>query len=233
MKTQVVNLKRHWLDLDPRDEWYRQQCDDLDERYIVDVTSRNKNFEFIKQISPMYVGPVFTGEGYDAKIFELFWQCSKVYPCHEFFGEPNEDYFAWRKKMFAMANCRKDIMRHPYKELGYKASDCEFAVKYNIETHSYDKLNYIEARKQLYVAEFAKLIAYSKTMAYLQSLVDNGNKLALLNFDTTNFGDDVDIQKVLNDPNTKFGHGYVIKMLLDKTIYVENGKIIDTQNLLS
>ena len=124
-------------------------------------------------------------------------------------------------------------MRHPYKELGYKASDCEFVVKYNIETHSYDKLSYIEARKQLYVTEFAKLIAYSKTMAYLQSLIDDGNKLALLDFDTTNFVDDADIRKVLNDPNIKFGHGYVIKMMLDKTIYVENGKIIDTQNLLS
>ena len=70
-------------------------------------------------------------------------------------------------------------------------------------------------------------------MAYLQYLVDKGNKLALIDFDTNNFGDDVDIRKVLNDPNIKFGHGYVIKMLLDKTIYVENGEIIDPQNLLS
>ena len=54
---------------------------------FVDVTSRNKDLEFIKQISPFYIGPVNLDNGMTSKIFENFWQFSKVFKGKTVFNE--------------------------------------------------------------------------------------------------------------------------------------------------
>ena len=41
---------------------------------------------FAKDLSPFFIGPVVSSVGAKANIFEIFWQCGKVYPCHDNYG---------------------------------------------------------------------------------------------------------------------------------------------------
>ena len=54
----VVILKRHPRPLLYTNPFYVNQCPDLAERIIIDVTSRNRDQNFARQISPFFVaGP--------------------------------------------------------------------------------------------------------------------------------------------------------------------------------
>ena len=123
----IVLLKHHNLNIKYDNSFYLNQTDnhDLSDYIIIDVTSRverNKEFmklhpNFPKDISPMYIGPVVSSDNVVANIFEIFWQCGKVYPCHDNNGKPNEEYFKWRNDFYAQTICTKDLMRHTCKSL--------------------------------------------------------------------------------------------------------------------
>ena len=200
----ILMLRHHPMNVHFTNSFYTSQTqNDLSEYVIIDVTSRvvrNKEFmeehpNFAKEISPFYVGPVTSADGVRAEIFEIFWQCGKVYPCHDNNGKPNADYFTWRNSFYAQTECTKDLMRHTCKSIGYEHKDARYFAYYDKVSGEYIPLGYVDARKKIYFPEYAKLIYNTESFKYLKSLVDSGKKIALVDFDACNYNEACAMQK--------------------------------------
>lgn len=200
----ILLLRHHPMNVYFTNTFYTSQTrDDLASYTIFDVTSRvTRNKEFMKQhptfatdFSPFYVGPVTSSDGVRAEIFEIFWQCGKVYPCHDASGHPNADYFAWRNYFYAQTACTKSLMRHTCESLGYEHTDARYFAYFDRATGTYLPLDYVEARKKVYFPEYAKLIYNTESFRYLKSLVDSGKKIALVDFDACNYNEPCAMQK--------------------------------------
>lgn len=200
----IVVLKHHPRDLKKNNPFYLHQVDDdLSEYIVIDVTSRvirDKEFikehpNFEKDLSPFYIGPVISSDGVKANIFEIFWQCGKVYPPHDDNGQPNKEFFIWRNGFYEQEKVTKSLMRHACEDLGYKNSDCLYFAYFDKDKKQYIPLNYVEARKRVYIKEYVKLIYNSESFKWLQSLVNQGKKIALLDFDGFNYYSETAMKK--------------------------------------
>jgi hypothetical protein len=194
----ILLLRHHPMNVHFTNTFYTNQTENnLSDYIIFDVTSRverNKEFmkehpNFAKELSPFFIGPLVSSDGVTANIFEIFWQCGKVYPCHDQGGKPNAAYFEWRNKFYAESTCTKDLMRHACKSLGYEHWDTLYFAYFDKEKQEYIPLNYVEARKRVYFPEYAKLIYNTESFQYLKSLVDSGKKIALVDFDACNYNE--------------------------------------------
>lgn len=185
----VVIVKHHPRPLKLSNPFYTNQCPDIEERVVINLTSRNPDRSFSKQVSPFYVGPVKGSDGAGADNLEVFWQCGKVFPHHDDAGKPTSDFFSYREKMYGAPNgsIPKPVMRHPYREFGYEADDMLYWPYWNEEKGEYEPLSYLEARKKVYVPEYAKLVADTPALKYMKKLLDEGKKIALLDFDGFNY----------------------------------------------
>ena len=185
----VVILKRHPRPLRYSNPFYTNQCEDLEDRVIIDLTSRNPDNNFARQVSPFYVGPVTGTDGAHTDTLEVFWQVAKVFPHHDNGGKPNGDYFTYREKMYSMhpTEIPKTLRRHPYREFGYSADDMLYWPLWNKEKEEYEPLSYVAARKRVYVPTYAKLVANTPALNYLKQLLKEGKKIALLDFDGFNY----------------------------------------------
>ena len=185
----IVIVKHHPRRLSFSNPFYLNQCPDLLDRIIVDFTSRNPDKSFSRQVSPFYVGPVKGPDGASAPNLEVFWQCGKVFPHHDGGEQPNELFFNYRNEMYSKVpgELSKPQMRHPYHEFGYDADDMLYWAYKNTETGLYERLSYLEARKKVYVPEYAKLVADTEALRWLKWMLDNGKKIALLDFDGFNY----------------------------------------------
>lgn len=185
----IVIVKHHPRPLKYSNPFYLTQCPDLEDRIIIDLTSRNPNRAFSQQVSPFYVGPVTGPDGACAPNLEVYWQCGKVFPHHDAGEQPNEDFFTYRDQMYHKrpGQLSKPQMRHPYKEFGYDADDMVYWAYWNAEKGVYERPTYLEARKKVYIPEYAKLVAKSDALRWMKSLVEQGKKIALLDFDGFNY----------------------------------------------
>ena len=185
----VVIIKHHPRPLRYTNSFYVNQCPDLDERIIIDLTSRNPDKTFARQVSPFYVGPVTGPDGAGTSSLEVFWQVGKVFPHHDNGGKPSDDYFSYREKMYSAVpgSIPKPVMRHPYREFGYEPDDMLYWAWWNRDKGEYERLSYLQARKKVYVPEYAKLVADSPALSYIKHLLDEGKKVALLDFDGFNY----------------------------------------------
>ena len=200
----ILLLRHHPMNVHFTNTFYKSQTEfDLGEYMIFDVTSRvTRNKEFMKahpgfarELSPFFVGPVTGSDGVRAEIFEIFWQCGKVYPCHDDDGRPNADYFRWRNEFYSKDECTKDLMRHTCKSIGYEHNDARYFAYFDKEKSEYVPLGYVEARKVVYFPEYAKLIYNTGSYRYLKSLVDSGKRIALVDFDAANYNESCAMQK--------------------------------------
>ena len=214
--------------------FYKTQCDDLSDRVIYDVTSRNPNRAFAKQVSPMYMGPVITGDSMNAECFEIYWQSGKLYPCHAYFGQPTAEYWEYRKQRFSipiggLGNVEK---RYPNRMLHCQTKDCQGYIWYNKETGKYELLGWVASRKKAYITEYAKLFVKTDAYQEIKKTYESGKKIALIDFDVYNYyKEDKTIFDVINE-NRQAGHGYVIKMLLEGAIEVINDEVVDHIGIL-
>ena len=200
----ILLLRHHPMNVHFTNTFYTSQTeDDLSDYIIIDVTSRitrNKEFmeahpRFARELSPFYVGPVTSADGTKAEIFEILWQCGKVYPCHDDNGKPNAAYFEWRNYFYSQTECTKDLMRHTCKSIGYEHKDARYFAYFDKEIVDYVPLGYVDARKKVYFPEYAKLIYNTESFQYLKSLVDSGKKIALVDFDACNYNEKCAMQK--------------------------------------
>ena len=200
----ILMLRHHPMNVYFTNTFYTSQTEnDLSEYTVIDVTSRitrNKEFmgshpRFAREISPFYAGPVKSADGTKAEIFEVFWQCGKVYPCHDDGGKPNAAYFEWRNHFYSQTECTKDLMRHTCKSIGYEHKDARYFAYFDKNRGEYVPLSYVEARKRVYFPEYAKLICNTESFHYLKALVESGQRIALVDFDACNYNEACAMQK--------------------------------------
>lgn len=176
------------------------------ETLVIDTTSRSKNWS--KGLSPFYLGPVFLYENYFAKNVENGWQYTKLYSQHaDENGQPTEKYWEWAK-----SGWNKDWAdRYP---MGKGAKPLCSLWKGN-------KLDYIEARKQIYIPLYSETVKNTDAFKQLEDIFNQCNlenrDLYLRDFD----GYDSGLKSwdtIINDPKKKMGHAFVLAMLLEKAI---------------
>jgi hypothetical protein len=134
------------------------------------------------------------------------------------------EYWAWRKRGMEA----KDPIRYP---VGYKyRHECLFAIAEGDEKH--ERLDYIQARKKIYVPEYARLVKQHVMFKGLKKRLEKGENILIIDVDgphqesvpyyqekynvDANFveNDSVECTEenmriLLNDPKHPYGHGYV------------------------
>lgn len=196
----IVLIKHHFLNkVDVTTSVYTNQVEehDLSDYTIVNVTQRCKTWG---NLSPMKLGPVTSYDGKDCKIFEEFYQCSKVYPCMDDNGRPNAQYFKWRDECY-----NHDLTTHTARELRhpqfnahpespkkhYEHNDCVYAVYFDEDKNKLVSTNsYVETRKKIYIKGYAHLVTKTEEFKELKRLIDEGKKIAILDFDCYNYYSD-------------------------------------------
>jgi len=219
---------------------YIEQCETYEDYIRIDVTSCNKNKKFASEISPFYIGPVVSSDGLVAQTFENLWQYGKVYPRIydenkkivpgvDENGDPTIYFYEWRKRFYELKKEKGD--RHPEFPSSIRHRDCLYMVYFD-SNGKLEKLDYVASRKKIYIPQYAKLIVNTDSFKELKKLYESGKKIALCDFDAYNYyGPKLDqnttIVDIVNDPQYKVGHGYIIKMLLQGDIEVKDGIVID------
>ena len=215
-------------------EWQLDEAAKGKEFVQIDCTSGNKD-EVMRGLSPFYLGPVECYDGLKSETFERAWQCAKVYPWMENAdGDPSEGYFAWRDMMWAKKGFERKIdIRFPVGK--GNARKCEYAWwKVN---GTFERLKYIPARKAIYIPLYAKAVVKTEAYRRLVELRDSGKNLLLIDFDGYNpwhphYGF-TSYSDVIHCPLLKMGHGFVLAMLLEGVIKIdEGGNVIYADGLM-
>jgi hypothetical protein len=171
---------------------------------VINTTSRSTNWS--RGLSPFFLGPIDLYGNYKSQNIENAWQYSKVY---EYFTnddkEPNESYFKWAEEGWNSKKAERYPMGRGVKPL-YSYWDGV-------------KMNYIEARKNIYVPLYAKAVKETLSFKKLKSLYESNENIYLIDFDAHNLEPKTfKYIDLLNNENLKFGHGYVLSMLLEGEI---------------
>lgn len=167
----------------------------------VDTTSRSTNWS--RALSPFFLGPVELYGGYTARNVENAWQYSKVYEKYaDKDSNPTEKYFDWAKEGWEKTYADRYPMGKGMKPL-YSWWDGQ-------------KLDYIAARKKIYCPLYAKAVEGTAAFKKLQEEYNKGD-LYLWDFD----GYDhlllgMSYKDVLNCPDRKMGHAFVLAMMLER-----------------
>ena len=154
-------------------------------------------------LSPFLLGPCPLYAGYTSQNMENGWQYSKVYPEHvsRKSGNIKEEYFWWATE--GWDNLR--AVRYP---MG-KGRIPLFSL-WNDK-----RLNYIDARKQIYVPLYARAVQQTDTYRKLQRRMKRKGNITLLDYDAYDHRAlGMSLTDVLNDPSHKMGHAFVLMMLL-------------------
>jgi len=167
---------------------------------VVDTTSNSGAFS---ELSPFILSAP------PAKRFENLWQFSKVYKkfIMDIDGYPDASYFKWRDWGFSEDRAH----RYP---MG-KGAIPEYSLWDD------EKLDYIQARKKIYMPEYAKNVADTASYGKLLSLYfENPDRLVLLDYDAYDHQAlGMSLTDVLNNPKRKMGHAFVLMMMLTGEIY--------------
>jgi hypothetical protein len=176
---------------------------------VINTTSRSDNWS--KGLSPFFLGPCEAYDGHSAKNVENLWQYSKVYGHLGHLDEnsnPNETYFKWAQDGWNKITAE----RYPAGR-GAKPAYCYWAG---------EKLDYIAARKKIYIPAYSKAVQQSFAFQKLKRIYDEKNKetiLYLKDFDAHSLTPGTfDYCDLWNNDQIKVGHAYVIAMLLEGII---------------
>lgn len=178
-----------------------------DTSIVIDTTSRSDNWS--RALSPFLIEGGHLYGNYYAKNVENAWQGSKVYECHDNNGVPLNDYFLWAQKIW------NDSYAHRY-PMGK-------GVKPLYSWWDGQKLDYIEARKKIYIPIYARGVIKTDAFKRLLYMYRTTPKdIYLIDFDGYNHIEEgISLTEVLNDPSKSMGHAFVIYSLLEK---YKNGK---------
>lgn len=205
---------------------YEKQCENHREYKKLDVTSRHPLERVSKSLSPLWLGGIYSSDGEYCHRFENLWQYTKVYK--KFIGEdglPTAEYWKWRTAGFK--NDDKGV-RFPF------GRPCKPEYAYWMIDGEWYKLDYLDARKIIYIPEYAKLVVQTDFYKELKDYYENTPdlKMALLDFDAyNNYKSGMDMVDVYNC-SKKAGHAFVLKMLLQDCIQVIDNKVIDNIGVL-
>jgi len=167
----------------------------------LDCTSRSEDPRIARDLSPFFLGPL-TINGLECKNFENAWQYSKVYDQHVKKERIQDVYYKWR----ALGYANPKAVRYPMSK--------DSVPLYSLLGNR--KLSYVEARQEIYIPEYAKLVRKTKSFKWLKEQHAKGANIVLRDFDGYNHHSmHRSYRDVITDPNRKMGHGFVICMLLE------------------
>jgi len=183
-------------------ESYRNKFNLSDDVIVIDTTSRSTNWT--KGFSPFIIYGGHLYGNYYAKNVENAWQATKVYKEFDDNGKPAPEYFDWAKKIW------NDKWAHRY-PMG----------KGVIPLYGWwdgQKLDYIESRKKIYVPIYSRGVIKTEVFNKLLDIYRTTSKdIYLIDFDGYNHIEmGKTLKDVINDPDMKMGHGFVIFNLLQK-----------------
>ena len=192
----------------------------------VDCSSENKDLVISHGLSPFFLGPVECYDGLVSQTFERAWQCAKVYPwMADASGNPDGRYFSWRDEMWAKKGfSTKSEIRFP----AGKGNVGKCLYSWWKVGGEFRKLKYIEARKEIYIPLYAKLVVKTEAYRRLVELCDAGKNLMLIDFDGYNIHHpkyNFTYRDAIHCGLLKMGHGFVLAMLLEGLIRVEDGEV--------
>lgn len=186
---------------------------------VINCTSKSKEEKW-RQFSPFFLGPVqvpLGGSGpcamYESKTHENAWQYAKVYAEYtdKKTGDPTSKYYRWAKEGWS----NPKAVRFP-KGKGAKP---EYSI------WGMEKLGYVKARKAIYAPTYAKLVMETDAFKELKEIYDSGRYRTIWirdydGFDNTTLGRS--LKQVLNDPDRKMGHGFVLAGCLTGDMFWED-----------
>jgi hypothetical protein len=170
------------------------------------------------QVSPYYLR---TKEGY---IFENFYQAHKLYPAVQSQNQSKEgwihpaenhvdsqsmllpEYWTWRHKLMT----HKAAVRYPN---GYDGkSKVIWSVVVDPKSHECKFIDYIQARSDVYIKEYAALIKETEAFKLLKGFFDQGAKFEFAEIDAP---ESIQVTKesfemYLKMPKPSFGHTWVL-----------------------
>ena len=173
----------------------------------VDVTSHGTTY---KGLSPFFLGPYTAPDGRIAQNMENLWQYSKVYPEHiGLYENVTKKWIEWSNAGFESRKAE----RYP---MG-KGAVPKFSV------WGYKRLSYIEARKHIYIPAYATLVLQSKLWREFKESANQAEHVIIRDFDVYNHHVlNMGWEDVVNDPDRKCGHGFILAMLLEYEEYLLN-----------
>lgn len=161
----------------------------------IDVTSGHGRFGVL---SPFHLGPVPLYDGHWSQTMENGWQYAKLYPQHD-----TATYWPWAEEGWA----NKRAVRYP---MGRGARP-------TCSLWAGDGLDYIEARKRIYIPLFAWAVRFYQLSALTElKVLAQSNDVMLRDYDAYDhraLGYSWD--DVINDPERKMGHGFVLAMMIE------------------
>lgn len=167
----------------------------------INTTSKSTNWS--RGLSPFFLKDIELYNGYKAKNMENAWQFSKVYKDQaDSDGNPTQAYFDW-----AINGWNSDwAFRYP---MGKGA----------IPLYSFwdgQKLDYIQARKAIYLPLYAKSVVKTEAFKILKGIYEKEGNITLWDFDGYDYMTlGMTLQEVLLEPKRKMGHAFVLAMLLE------------------
>lgn len=169
----------------------------------INTTSRSSNWS--RGLSPFFVGPVILpwAKNLIAQNVENAWQFAKVYSEHlDVQGNPSSAYFKWAREGFSSPVAQ----RYP---MG-KGRKPEYSWWHG------QKLNYIAARKKIYIPIYSEAVAKTEAYHHLQALYKKTGEIWLWDFDGyqhRNLG--MTWTDVINNQHKSMGHAFVLAMMLE------------------
>lgn len=170
---------------------------------IINTTSSSINWS--QGLSPFLLGPIPLYNGAPCKYalrFENCWQYSKVYKEFDVGNFPSSFYFDWAKKGFENNVPKRYPMgKGAIPKYSYWGGDC---------------LNYIEARKRIYIPLYRDAVYKTEAFQILKKIYNDKKQISLWCYDGYNHRDfDMSYDDVINNDKLKMGHSFVLAMMLE------------------
>lgn len=164
----------------------------------IDVTSSGGNGA---KFSPFLLGPVQLYDNMWSRNMENGWQYSKVYPQHD---TDSLDYWTWALEGWN----NKQAVRYPMGK----------GVKPLYSLWAGEKLDYVTARKRIYIPLYSQAVRFHSYQAFLElkDFYADEKNIVIRDYDAYDhhaLGYSWD--DVMNDPDRKMGHGFVLAMMLE------------------
>lgn len=163
-----------------------------------DVTTHGNAF---RPLSPMLLGPVQLYSYRWSQNMENAWQFAKLYPAHR---NAMDQYWPWAQAGWA------DAYAHRY-PMGKGARPL-----YSLWAG--DELDYVTARKRIYIPLYAQAARFHALALVAALRVEHARygDIVIQDFDAYSHRElGYSWDDVVNDPDRKMGHGFVLAMMIE------------------
>jgi hypothetical protein len=183
-------------------EAYKNRFKLPEDAIVIDTTSRSRSWT--RGLSPFVLQAGYLYDNYYAKSVENAYQGCKCYCDFVDNDEPTEEYFKWAQKIWASSY----VYRYPMGR----------GIKPIFSYWNGEKLNYIEARKKIYIPLYSRAVIKSEAFKKLLEIYRTTDKdIYLICFDGYNHKEKgVTLADVANNEKKSMGHAFVIYDLLQR-----------------